>query len=102
MDRKAYNKERNLCVSFIKSEKKNFFSNIKTSDITENETFWKTVKSFFTDKIKIKHKITLFKKNYLRGRSRGNSFRNNYKTSGCNRSFLQIFHQYSSKFENIY
>ena len=43
----------------IRSEKKNFFSNINTSDITENKTFWKTVKPFFTDKIKIKSKITL-------------------------------------------
>ena len=29
IDRKAYNKQRNLCVSLIRSEKKNFFSNIK-------------------------------------------------------------------------
>ena len=58
-DRKAYNKEHNLCVNLIKSEKKNFFSNINTSDITDDKTFWKTVKPFFTDKIKTKSKITL-------------------------------------------
>ena len=56
IDRKAYNKQRNLCVSLIRSEKKNFFSNINTSDITDNKTFWKTVKQFFTDKIKTKSK----------------------------------------------
>ena len=39
IDRKAYNKQRNLCVSLIRSEKKNFFSNINTSDITDNKTF---------------------------------------------------------------
>ena len=60
--RKAYNKQRNLYVSFIRSEKKNFFSNINTSDITDNKTFWKTVKPFFTDKIKTKSKITLIEK----------------------------------------
>ena len=38
--------ERNHCVSLIKREKKNFFSNIKTSDITDNKTFWKKVKPF--------------------------------------------------------
>ena len=43
---KAYNKQRNLCVSLIRSEKKNSFSNINTSDITDNKTFWKTVKPF--------------------------------------------------------
>ena len=43
---KAYNKQRNLCVGLIRSEKKNSFSNINTSDITDNKTFWKTVKPF--------------------------------------------------------
>ena len=46
----------------IRSEKKNFFSNINTRDITDNKTFWKTVKPFFTDKIKTKSKITLIEK----------------------------------------
>ena len=55
IDRKTYNKQLNLCVSLIRSEKKNFFSNINTSDITDH-AFWKTVKLFFTDKIKTKSK----------------------------------------------
>ena len=38
-----------MCVNLIRSEKKNFFSNINTSDITGHRTFWKTVKPFFTD-----------------------------------------------------
>ena len=62
IDRKAYNKQRNLCVSLIRREKKNLFSNINTSDITDNKTFWKTVKPLFTDKIKTKPKMTLIEK----------------------------------------
>ena len=65
IDRKAYNKQRNLCASLIRSEKKNFCSNINTSDITDNKTFWKTVKPFYTDKIKTKSKITLIEKNIV-------------------------------------
>ena len=65
IDTKTYNKQRNLCLSLIRSEKKNFFSNINTSDITDNKTFWKTVKPFFTDKIKIKSKIALLEKNIV-------------------------------------
>ena len=65
IDRNAYNKQRNLCVSLIRSEKKSFFSNINTSDITDDKTFWNTVKPFFTDKIKTKSKITLIKKKKL-------------------------------------
>ena len=59
IDRKVYNKQRNLCVSLIRSEKKNFFSNINTCDITDNKTFWEP---FFTDKIRAKSKITLIEK----------------------------------------
>ena len=63
IDRKVYNKQRNLCVSLIRSEKNNFFSNINTRDITDNKTFWKTVNLFFTDKMKTKSKITPIEKN---------------------------------------
>ena len=56
IDRKAYNKQHNLRV------KKNFFSNINKSDMTDSKTSWKTVKPFFTDKIKTKSKIKLIKK----------------------------------------
>ena len=75
IDRKAYNKQCNLCVSLIRWEKKNFFNNISTRDITDNKTFWKTVKPLFTDKIETKSKITLIeKKSCFRSRARANSF----------------------------
>ena len=65
IDRKAYNKQRNLCVSLIRWEKKNFFNNISTRDITDNKTFWKTVKPLFTDKIQTKSKIELIEKKFV-------------------------------------
>ena len=67
IDRKAYNKQHNLCVSLIRQEKKNFFKNINTHDITNNKTFWKTVKPLFTDKIQTKSKITLIEKKVVSG-----------------------------------
>ena len=74
IDRKAYNKQCNLCVSLIRREKKNFFNNINTCDITNNKIFWKTVKPLFTDKIQTKSKITLIEKSCFRSRARANSF----------------------------
>ena len=62
IDRKAYNKQRNICVSLFCQEKKNFFNNIITLDITDNKTFWKTIKPLFTDKVQTKSKITLIEK----------------------------------------
>ena len=49
-DRNAYNKQRNLCVSLIRHEKKQFFNTIKLRDINDNKTFWKTVKPFLQRK----------------------------------------------------
>ena len=62
IDRKAYNARRNLCVTLIKQAKKRFFSNLDTCDITDKKTFWKTIKLFLTDKVKIKSKITLIER----------------------------------------
>ena len=62
IDRLEYNRQRNLCVSLIRKEKKFFFQEIDLSDISENKKFWKTVKPFFTDKIQVKSKITLIEK----------------------------------------
>ena len=62
IDRKAYNKQRNYCVSLIRREKKEFFSKLNTTDISGNKVFWNKIKPLFTDKIKSKSKITLIEK----------------------------------------
>ena len=59
IDRMNFNRQRNLCVSLIRKEKKKYFSNIDTRNIVDNKSFWKTVKPLFTDKIQTKSKITL-------------------------------------------
>ena len=64
IDRKAYNTQRNLCVSLIRQAKKQFFSNLNTNVATKNKTFWKTLKPSLTDKVKTKSKITLIEKKY--------------------------------------
>ena len=52
IDRKAYNKQQNLCASLIMSQKENFFSKINAIVIADNKTFLRVVKIFFTDNIK--------------------------------------------------
>ena len=46
-------------MNLFRWEKKNFFNNIRTRDIADNKTFWKTVKPLFTHKAQTKSKITL-------------------------------------------
>ena len=55
-NRKAYNKQRNYCVSLFRREKKSLFNNPITKKIVDNKRFWQTVKPFFSDK---NNKITL-------------------------------------------
>ena len=41
-----------------KRKKKQFYSNLNTNILTENRTFWKTVKPFLTDKTNNTSRIT--------------------------------------------
>ena len=74
IDRKAYNKQRNLCVSLIRQEKKNLFNNISKRGIADNKTFWKTVKPLFTDKVQTKSKITLIEKKLFPEKGKSKQF----------------------------
>ena len=55
----AYRKQRNLCVTFLRKAKKQYFSNLEPKLITDNKKLWKSVKPLFSDKITVKEIINL-------------------------------------------
>ena len=55
---KKYKKQKNYCSRLYKKERKKFFSNLDSSKIYDNKTFWKTIQPFSSKKPKIKNKIT--------------------------------------------
>ena len=57
-DRLAYNKQRNLCTGLLLKEKKAYFENLDSSRITDNKTFWKTIKPMFSKKSVTKERIS--------------------------------------------
>ena len=59
IDRKAYNKQRNYVASLLRNEKKNFYSSLDTKVVTDNRTFWKTVKPLLSEKVTKHSKINL-------------------------------------------
>ena len=65
LDRKAYDKQRNYVVSLFRKEKKEICGNLNTSILTEDKTFWKTVKPFLAEKSKKVSKITLIEDNQV-------------------------------------
>ena len=54
-----YETQRNYCVNLLGKSKKQHFSNISVSDVTDNKSFWKSVKPYFSNKGSNSNKITL-------------------------------------------
>ena len=46
-DKTSYKKQQNYCNRWYKKEKRKFLNNLNLNEITDNKTFWKTVKPFF-------------------------------------------------------
>ena len=62
----VYKKQRNYCVSYFREERKSFFGNLDTKNITDNKNFWKTAKPLLANKISNNHnKITLTQKDEI-------------------------------------
>ena len=62
---KAFRRQRNLCVKLFRTEKRNFYKNLNTSDITDNKKFWKTVKPVLSDKSRSNSNISLIDNNRM-------------------------------------
>ena len=45
-----YNKPRNLCVSTLRKNKRDYFGNLNNKIVTDNNKFWKTVSTLFSEK----------------------------------------------------
>ena len=58
-DREAYKKQRSLCVSLLRQNKKDYFETLNMKSVTGNKMFWKTVAPFFSNKSKASNKVTL-------------------------------------------
>ena len=64
-NRKAYNRQRNYCVNLIRREKRKYFDNLNVKDVTDKKTFWKTIKTHFSDKTGNSEKINLVDENII-------------------------------------
>ena len=64
-DKEEFNKHKNYCNRLSKRERKNFYAQLDTNNITDNKKFWKTVGPLFSDKGGIRDKIILVEKGEL-------------------------------------
>ena len=47
-----YKTQRSFCTTLIRKTESNFYNNLNLNKITDNKSFWKTVKLSFTEKRK--------------------------------------------------
>ena len=64
-DRSAYNQQRNFCLSLVRKAIKDYYNNLDHKKLTDNKSFWRTVKSLFSDKNLSFSKITLIENELL-------------------------------------
>ena len=50
-DKKAYNTQRNYCLTLVRKAKKDYYNNLDHENVTDNKTFWKSIKPFFLKKV---------------------------------------------------
>ena len=58
----AFNQQRNICVTLFRKEKYDYYNNLIVKKITDNKTFWKSIKPFLSDKGPSTQIITLIEK----------------------------------------
>ena len=45
----SYKKQRNFCLKLLRQTKEKYFNNINVKKVSDNKTFWKSVKPFFSN-----------------------------------------------------
>ena len=58
-DKKAYNTQRNYCLTLVRKAKKDYYNNLDHENVTDNKTFWKFINPLFSEKSSTHDKITL-------------------------------------------
>ena len=61
----SFKKQRNFCVTLLRRTKKEYFQNLNVKDLSDNKTFWKTIKPYFSKKGLNSNKMLLKEKGEL-------------------------------------
>ena len=64
-DKKAYNTQRNYCLTLFRKAKKDYYNNLDHENVTDNETFWKSIKPLVSEKGPTHNKITFVKQDLI-------------------------------------
>ena len=60
MNRLAYKKQKNCCVSVMLQNEKKLYGSLNVNHITDNKYFWRLAKTNFSNKITSNNRLTLW------------------------------------------
>ena len=65
-DKRAYNTQRNYCLTLVRKAKTDYYyNNLDDDNVTDNKTFWKSIKPHFSEKSMTYNKITLVQQDLI-------------------------------------
>ena len=64
-NKKDFSDQRNYCVSLVRKSKKLYYSNLGERKVTDNKTFWKIIKTFLSNKMVSREKVTLIEEDEI-------------------------------------
>ena len=65
-DKKAYDTQRNYCLTLVRKAKKDYYyNNLNHENVTDKKTFWKSMKPCFSEKGSTHNKNTLVEQNLI-------------------------------------
>ena len=56
-DKKAYNTQRNYCLTLVRKAKKDYYNNLHHENVTDNKTFGQSIKPFFLKNARLTIKL---------------------------------------------
>ena len=89
-----YKKQRNFCVNLLRKSKKQYFNNIDVKNVTDNKTFWETIRPKFSNKCKTANIIILFEDDKILQHEKA-------ITNTFNSYFTDVTHSLGLKKKNI-
>ena len=61
----SYKKQRNFCLKLLRQTKEKYFNNLNLKNVSDNKTFWKSVKPFFSKNVLNSNDILLVEENKI-------------------------------------
>ena len=101
-DKRAYKTQKNYCLALVKKAKKDYYNNLENENVTDNKTFWKSIKPLFSEKSSTRSKITLVEQDLILDKTDNVAeVLNNFFTNAVSNLNIPEYHHKSVNIDHI-